>query len=58
VSAALRPAVDGTFQIRPPQNSSIAEIRAGATRLRIETAADGVAAVTLRAGQFCRVTFG
>jgi alpha-L-fucosidase 2 len=58
VSAALRPSADGTFQIRPPQNSSIAEIRAGATRLRLSISADGVATVTLKAGQFCRVTFG
>ncbi len=57
-SAALRPYADGTFQIRPPQNTSIEEIRAGATRLRVTTSADGVATVTLKAGQFCRVTFG
>ena len=58
VSAVLRPSVDGTFQIRPPQNTSIAEMRAGATRLRVTTSADGVATVTLNAGQFCRVRFG
>ena len=55
--ANLRASAGGKFQIRPPQNSSIGEVRVGATRLRAEISADGVVTIALKAGESCRITF-
>ncbi|HYW47429.1 MAG TPA: glycoside hydrolase N-terminal domain-containing protein [Bryobacteraceae bacterium] len=57
VSATVEAATDGTHRIRPPKGAQIAEVRSGNTRVRVTTSPDGAAAIPLKAGQPCRITF-
>jgi len=57
VSATLLAATAGTHRIRPPRGVRVAEARSGTVRLPVRAAADGAAAISLKAGQSCRITF-
>jgi alpha-L-fucosidase 2 len=50
VSATLTASTAGTHHLRPPRGSRIVEARPGSVR-------DGVAEISLNAGQSCRLTF-
>jgi alpha-L-fucosidase 2 len=57
VSSTLGASIAGTHQVRPPQGSSIALVRIGATAAGANESADGVVTISLRAGQTCQLTF-
>ena len=58
VSAAFRPAVDGTWRVRPPKGQKIAAIRSRSGAAALKAQADGSVEVKLARGSEFRVTFG
>ena len=57
VSATLLSAAAATHRIRPPRGVRVVEARSGTARLPMRAEADGVWAISLKAGQSCRITF-
>jgi alpha-L-fucosidase 2 len=58
VSAVFRPAVDGTWRVRPPRGQKIAAIRSRTAAAALKAQADGSVEVKLARGTEFRVTFG
>jgi alpha-L-fucosidase 2 len=57
VAATLRPKHSATLLLRPPQGQRIASATVGSLAIRLHPGKDGAVAVSLNAGQHCKLRF-